>query len=84
MALVITMATEMSKMVPFLGRQVTQERPILTVTVHRKQTQTVHCLTHCSNNPSHVKKRVIQNLRNRAIITCQQKQDLTEEANKLI
>jgi hypothetical protein len=70
----------MSKMIPFLDRQVSQERPILTVTVHRKQT---HFFSHCSNNPSHVKKGVIQNLCNRAITIHQQKQDLREEADKL-
>lgn len=73
----------MSEMIPFLDRQVSHERPILTVTVHRKQTHTVHCLNHCSTNPSHVKKGVIKNLCNRAINICQQKKDLSEEANKL-
>jgi len=68
-------------MIPFLDREVSQERPVLTV--HRKQTHTVHFLNHCSNNPSHVKKGVIQNLCNRAITIHQQKQDLTEEAHKL-
>jgi len=77
------MEKEMSERIPFLDRQVSQERPILTVTVHRKWTHTVHCLNHCSNNPLHVKKGVIQNLCNRAIIICQQKQDLREQANKL-
>jgi hypothetical protein len=73
----------MSKMIPFLDRQVSQEKPILTVMVHRKQTHTVHFLNHCSKNPSHVKKGVIQNLCNRPITICQHKQDLTEEADKL-
>lgn len=49
----------------------------------QKQIHTVHCLNHCSNNPSHVKKGVIQNLSNRDITICQQKHDLTEEADKL-
>lgn len=71
----------MSKMIPFLERQVSQARPILTVTVYREQIHTVHCLNHCYSNPSHVKKGVIQKLGNRAIIICQQRQDLTEKAN---
>jgi hypothetical protein len=73
------METESDNAIAFLDVLVVWEKTTLTTRVYRKPTHTGRYLTFNSNHLPHVKRGLIQSLRNRASTICQERHDLVKE-----
>jgi hypothetical protein len=77
------METESDSAIPFLDALVMRQEKTLATKVYRKPTHTGLYLIFTSNHPPHMKRGLIQSIRNRASTIYQERQDLFNEIDSL-